>query len=354
MSAFLDLFDQIQVTEFVRREYDAIVRSAGGGEDRTTQFGRKILGLKTHNGRHVRVRYQDILGVGMAQMKAPGAQPALWTHKPNLRERFMELADIDEMTRWDPVEMLRLKSPDPNVITEAQDSLAQRATDMYTRNELRTDWLIWEALKGVAVIPYPNAASITVNYGIPAAHFPTFGTAWTDAVNADPIEDLWALGAAAIPASGIYLPHHHLSFATYRKMLKCAKLIARLSTYGRDVMQPTDADIKFLLRDDSVITVTDDGYMTENSTNKSLVKWIPDGKIFTTTKDYTYAGKPLGFVADGWVLVGQPGVEQPVAKQGSQSEWIYNRLSQQTLFRQASARMPVLNAPEAIAWGTAY
>jgi hypothetical protein len=354
----LDLFDQIQVTEFVRREYDALIRSAGGGEDRTTSFGRKILSLKNHNGRHVRVRYQDILGVGLAQFKAPGAAPALWTHKPNLREKFMEIVDIDEMTRWDPVEMLKLKSPDPNVVEQAQDDLAQRAVDMQTRNEQRTDWMIWEALKGAITIPFPNAAPITVNYGVPAGHFPTFATPWSDLVNADPIEDLWALGAVAIPASGIYLPHHHMSFATHRLMIRSEKIRDRLSSYGRDVLQPNEDDLKVLLRDGSKITVTDDGWIAENSVNKTLNKWIADGKIFTTTSDYRYLGRPIGWVADGWVLVGPANGNvigaQPQARQGMQSEWLYNHLGQHTLFRQASARMPILDAPEVLAWATAY
>jgi hypothetical protein len=353
--AFLDLFDQVVVTEFVKREYDAMVRSAGGGEDRTTSLIERILPTVPHAGRHVRIRYQDILGVGLAQFKAPGAAPALWTHKPQLREKFMELVDIDEFHRIDPIEMLQLKSPDPNVLQEAQWSLADRAVNMAQRNDLRTKWMGWQALQGVMTVPYPNAASLTVNFGVPAAHFPTFGTPWTNLALSDPIEDLWALGAVAIPASGIYLSHHHMSFATQRLMLRSQKLQAKLSSYGRDVIFPTEGDVKQLLRDGSEITVTDDGYMAENQTAKQLIKWIPDGQIFTTTRDYTYMGRRIGEIKDGWVLIGGPtDSQQPVAKQGMQSEWVYNRIGQQTLYRQASARMPVLTSPEAIAWATAY
>lgn len=353
---FLDLFDQVVVTEFVRRNYEDIARSAGGGEDRTTSLIERILPTRSHNGRHVRVRIQDILGVGLAQFKAPGAAPALWTHKPNLREQFMELVDVDEMFRTDPVEMLKLKSPDPNVIREAQFDLAEKATALATRNATRTKWMGWQALRGAMTVSYPNAGSLVVQYGIPSTHFPTFATAWTDLTNADPIEDLWTLGATAIVASGIYLPHHHMSFQTQRYMLRSAKLQAKLSSYGRDVMWPTNGDVEQLLRDGSQITVTDDGYMTENSTSKALTKWIADGEIFTTTRDYNYLGQPIGDIKDGWVLVGPDGGDgnQPVARQGMQSEWIYNRVNQATLFRQASAVMPVLKAPEAIVWGKAY
>jgi Phage major capsid protein E len=350
----LDLFDQIQVTEFVRREYEAIVRGAGGGEDRRTRILPQIMPTTTLNGRHVRIRYQDILGVGLAQFKAPGAAPQLWTHKKNLRERFMEIVDVDEMTRWDPVEMLQIKSPDPNVVAEAQETLAERSTAMAQRNDNRFDWMGWECLKGILVVPYPNAAPVTVNYGIPAAHFKTFTTAWTDVVNSDPIEDLWAQGAVAIPASGIYLSKHHMSFETYRYLQRSQKLNAKLSSYGRDVMIPTEGDVNQLLREGTQIQVTDDGYMAENDTSKKLQKWIINGKIFTTTPDYRYAGRRIAEMKEGWVLVGVPGAEQPVARQGMQSEWIYNRIGQHTLFRQARSGMPLLHAPEAIAWGTAY
>lgn len=352
---FLDLMDQIVVTEFVKREYNQLVRGAGGGLDQRTSYGARILPTERIDGRHVRVRYQDILGTGLAQFKAPGATPALWTHKRNLRERFMELVDIDEFHRIDPIDMLQLKSPDPNVIKEAQWSLADRATAMMERNDLRTEWMRWEALKGVLVVPYPNAAPITINYGIPAPHFPTFATPWTNVALSDPIENLWALGAVALTAAGIYLGAHHMSEETYRYMVRSEKVKQQLSSYGRDLLIPRDKDIVELLRDGSTITRTDDGYMTENQTTKKLNKWIGDGKIFTTTPDFRYAGRRIGTLKDGWVLVGSSTTaDQPVAKQGVQSEWVYNRIGQQTLLRVASARMPVLNSPEALAWGTAY
>lgn len=351
----LDLHDQIQVTEYVRREYDAIARSAGGGEDRSTGIVRRILPLKPHEGRHVRMRITDVLGVGLAQLKAPGARPALWNAKPNLRDQLMELVDIDEAHRYDPIEMMALKSSDPNYRREAKYDFTQYATMLAQRNDQRTDWLMWEALKGVMVLNYPNGGTQTVGTGIPASHFPTFMTPWTTIATSNPIEDLFALGAVGLSDAGIYLDHHHMSEATYRYMQRSAKVIAALSTYGRDVMLPTTGDLQQLLREGTVITRTDDGWLSENSPTPTLNKWIADGKIFTTTKDYTYAGRRLGWTADGWVLVGSASTaDQPVAKQGIQSEWIYDRHSQNTTYRQASARMPILEAPNAIAWGTAY
>jgi hypothetical protein len=350
----LDLYEQIQVTEFVKRNYEDITRAAGGGEDRSTNLGPRILPMVPHRGRYVRIRYQDILGVGLAPFKAPGAAPQLWTHKPNLRERFMSMVDIDEAHPVDPVEMLAIKSNDPNRKEEAQFDLAEKATAMATRNDQRTMWMRWEALKGVLAVNYPNAGAITINYGIPAGHFPTFGIPWTSIATSDPIEDLWALGAVALTDAGIYLSKHHMSFATQRLMYRSASLQQKLSSYGRDVMFPKESDVTELLRDGTTIQATDDGYMSENATTYTLNKWIADGKIFTTTPNYRYQNRPIGEVKDGWVLVGSAGADMPTARQGMQSEWIYDRVRQHTLFRQASARMVVLYAPNAIAWGTAY
>lgn len=350
----LDLYDQVQVTEFVKRNYEAITRSAGGGEDRTTSLGARIIPMVTHKGRTVRIRYQDTYGVGLASFKSPGAAPALWTHKPNLKERFMSMVDIDEAHPVDPVEMLAIKSNDPNRRDEAQYDLAEKATAMATRNDQRTMWMRWEALKGILVVPFPNAGSVTINYGIPAQHFPTYATPWTNIAASDPVEDLWTSGAVALPAGGVYLGNHHMSFATHRLMLRSQSMRERLSSYGRDVMFPKEADVVELLRDGSKITKTDDGWMPENSASFALNKWIADGKIFTTTSDYRYLDKPLGEVKDGWVLVGSPGADQPVARQGMQSEWIYDRIRQHTLFRQASARMVVLHGQNVIVWSTAY
>jgi hypothetical protein len=355
----LDLYDQIVVTEYVRREYDALIRGWGTPmeEDRRTKIGRRILSMRNHAGRHVRIRYQDILGVGLAHFKAPGARPQLWTHKPNLRERFMEIVDVDEMTRWDPVRFMALQSPDPNTRKEAELELTDVATGIQQRNENRTDWMIWEALKGVMVVDYPNAAPLTINFGVPATHFPTFTIPWTDTENSQPVEDLWALSSIAIPAAGHPLLLHHMGEQTFKYALRSQSVRDMLSTYGRTNMRVQEGDFDALLPDGTQIIRTDDGYLDDNSgsESKALIKWIPDGRIFTTTPDYRYAGRPIGWTADGWVLTSPPNDSQrPIPRQGMQSEWIYDRLGQDTMFRQASARMPILEAPEAVAWGKAH
>lgn len=354
-TGFTNIFDQVVVTELIKREHKAIRRQAGGDEV-FQEYGERILPLQTVNGRHIKVRVQDVLPTGLAQFKAPGAVPALWTHRPNLREQVIELVDIDEMHRIDPIDMLKFKSPDPNVVKEATWDLTARGAAMQDRNELRTEWMRWEALRGTLVVSYPAAGSVTINYGIPAANFPTAGTPWTDIDDSDIVEDLWTLGTVSLDRAGIYLSKFHFTSEVYRYMRRNVGIRDSLSSYGRNVFLPTDNDLRDLLREGSQFVVVDSGYLPENQQNYKLTKWIKDGEVFATTPDYKYAGRRIGEVADGWVLVGPAGGagQQPVARQGMQSEWIYNRIGQQTLLRQASARMPKIYAPEALAWFTAY
>lgn len=350
--AFLDILEQNVVTEVIRRRHEDIRRQAGGDEV-FQEFGEQVLPLIPHQGRHATLRVQDILPVGLAQFKAPGATPALWTTKPRLKELRIELVDIDEMHRIDAIDMLKLKSPDPGVVKEIVWSIADRGAALQSRNELRTEWMRWQALHGNLVVPYPNGGSITVDYGIPAEHFPASGISWANVEESDPVEDLWALGAVALTDAGIYLSNFHLTSKLYRYMRRNAKIRDALSSYGRNVILPTDNDLRDLLREGTQFAIVDSGYLPENQETYALTKWIEDDEIFATTKDYTYAGRRIGEVLDGWVLVGIPGQEQPDARQGMQSEWIYNRVAQQTLLRQASARIPRIVAPQAIGWLTA-
>jgi Phage major capsid protein E len=350
---FLDLWDQTVVTEVIKLRHKEIRMDAGGEEDFRLD-GESILPLKSHNGRYARMRVQDIVPTGLAQFKAPGASPAFWTKKPSLREEVIELHDIDEYHRVDPIDMLKLKSPDPNVQADTVWSIADRGADMADRNVLRTEWMRWEALKGSLVINYPNAGSITIDYGIPVGHFPTFGTPWTDTRASDPIENLWALGAVALRDAGVYLPLYHMNSATYRYLRRNEQVKDSLSSYGRNVFLPTDRDLKDLLREGTQWRIVDSGYLTEGQTDYDLTKWIKDGQIMATTSDYKYANRRIGEVLDGWCLVGVPGAEQPVARQGMQSEFIYDRKGQQTVLRQVSARIVRLVSPNAIAWGRAY
>jgi len=350
----LDIWDQGALTEFIKIHAENIRKQAGGEEDFSFD-AEAILPTVTHNGRTAKLRIQEVVPTGMAHLKAPGATPALWTKTQNLREEVIELIDIDEFHRVDPITMLQLESPDPAIAAEQTWTLADRGADQKDRNALRTEWMRWQALRGTLVANFPNAGAATIDYGIPVGNFPTFTTPWTDTAGADPIEDLWALGAVALPVSGVYLPLYHMNSVTYRYLRRNENIKDALSSYGRNVFMPTDKDLRDLLREGTAWKIVDSGYPPEGSTDYELTKWIDDGEILATTANYRYNNRRIGEVLDGWVLVGDPsGKERPIAKQGEQAEWIYHRQGQQTLLRYASARIPRLVAPQTIAWGTAF
>src|SRR4051794_40210119 len=162
--AFPDIYEQTVLTELVRREWNDIARDPGGGLQPGNFDAQTILPLVTQNGRHVKIRVQEILPYGMAQFRTPHGSPALWTPRPTLREEVVEIVDIDEMSRIDPVKVLQLKSPDPNVMNEAIIGVTELGAALQQRNELRTEWMRWQALQGVCVVTYPDGASITINY----------------------------------------------------------------------------------------------------------------------------------------------------------------------------------------------
>jgi hypothetical protein len=129
-----------------------------------------------------------------------------------------------------------------------------------------------------------------------------------------------------------------------------------LSSYGRSVMLPNTGDLSALMRsgEDRIIQVNS-GWLPENSTSKVLQKWINDGEIFACPANYTYLGRRLADVADGWVLVKPQGAPQPQPRQGEQSEIKSTEIPPyNTFLRQVASRIGRLWAPEAIVWGTAY
>ena len=138
---FLDIWEQPVITEFIRRRHEDIRKAAGGEEEFGKNIADTILQTVPHNGRYAKIRVQDVVPTGMAPFKAPGASPMLWTRKPQLREEVIELVDIDEFHRVDPIDMLQLQSPDPRAQAETAWTIADRGADMQDRNVVWTNSL---------------------------------------------------------------------------------------------------------------------------------------------------------------------------------------------------------------------
>jgi hypothetical protein len=135
----LDLFDQIQVTEFVRRELRGDHPWRGRRRGPHDALGRGILPMRARttaatSGSATRTSWASAWRRSSRRARLRSCGPTSRTS----RERFMELVDIDEAHPVDPVEMLAIKSNDPNRRDEAQFDLAEKATAMATRNDQRT------------------------------------------------------------------------------------------------------------------------------------------------------------------------------------------------------------------------
>jgi hypothetical protein len=346
-----EIFAQPVLTKIIRRSIEEEANMDTGGENRMF-FGQKIAPLVEVQSMVTRIRVSDVLPYELGQFKAPDGTPPLFKTKPQLREQFIELVLLDEMERFAPSEWMKLQSNDEAIQRGAMLSLVDRQKIMQLRNERLTEWMRWQAFKGTLVVTYPDGGTITVDYGFAGAQLPTAATAWTDVVNSDPIEDLYAWSQVGADAVGEYYSRIHLNSQTWRYLTRNQKIRSYLSALGRQVMLPTESDMQQLMRQGTGnFEIIDAGYLPSGATNRRLTKFLPDNRLLITTS-YTLGGQPIADVADGQVMVNGAYGAAPIIRQGMQSELIVNPLSILVFRRQASARIPRLYFPEAFMYAT--
>jgi len=352
--------DWAQLTAVVRRNIEDEANASPGsrqrGYDPATPesrafYGATIAPMVSIQARASRMRISDVNPLGLGQFKAKDGTPPLWKTQPKVREEAIELVLLEEMERFGGEEWLLLNSTDPRIAAGAALSLVDRLSFMFKRNDNLTEWMRWEAFKGGFSVTYPDGGTEVYDYQFDSSHTPTAGTAWTDHVNSDPVEDSFAWQQVGADDAGQYYPHIHLNSTTLRDVQLNEKIAGYLSSYGRSVMRPTLADINSLMRQGTTWHIIDAGYLPDNATNRRLTPWIPDNRVLFTT-DYRLFGTPIADVADGQVLVGGDSGTTPTITQGIQSEVMTNWLSKNVFKRVASARMVRLYWPEAFLYAT--
>lgn len=349
--ALLDVFDQQAITSVVRRNIEEEANANDGGEDRAF-IGADLLPLTSVQSRTARISIADVLPYGMGQFKAPDATPPLFKTKPTLKEKVFELVLLEEMERFGGEEWIRLNSNDPMIARGAMLSLVQRLRIMVHRNDLLTEFMRWEALKGQLTVVYPDGDPLTIDYGLDVTHKPTATTAWTDLVNADPLSDLFAWSAIGAKDCGRYYTDVYLNTVTWRLVVYNEKIRSYLSALGRSIMLPTRADLQALMREGTAnFHINDSGYLADGATDHSLTKFLPDNRLLLTPGG-TLFGNRIGDVADGQVLVGGDTGSAPAITQGFQTEVIANPFSKNVFRRAASARIPRIYFPEALLYAT--
>lgn len=350
--AMLDLFDQQVLTTVVRRNIEEEAGLADGGEDRSF-IGASFAPLVPIQSRSARIAIADVEPFGMGQFKSPDATPPLFKPKPQYREMLFELVLLEEMERFTGEEWIRLNSNDPMLARGAMLDLVTRLRIMVHRNDLLTEWMRWEAVKGTLTITYPDESvpgtpnTLTIDYGMSPSHQPTATIPWTDTQNADPLGDLFAWSAIGATDVGRYYNTVYLNSVTWRSVVYNETIRSYLSALGRSIMLPTTADMQALMREGTGnFVINDGGYLPEGSSGHSLTKFIPDYRVLLTPGN-TLFGNRIMDVADGQVLVGGDTGAAPSIRQGFQTEIIANPFSKNVFRRAASARIPRIYYPDA-------
>lgn len=346
-----DFFDQIVLTKLVRRNIEEEAAQNSGGENRDF-FGANIAPLTPVQARQIKVRIAGIDAYGLGQFKAPDATPPLTKAKPTLVERVYELVQLEEMERFTGEEWMLLNSDDERIQAGAMLSLVQRNTRLQARNNRLTEKMRWDAFKGTLTVTYPEGGDEVIDYGFTNDQLPSAGTGWTDTVNSDPVADLRAWSAVGADLLGAYYSIVHLNTNTWYLITRNQKIRSYLSSLGRSIMLPTRADLQQLMREGtSNFEIIDAGYLPEGATSRLLTKFIPDNRVLVTSS-YVVNGQRIAEVPDGQVLVGGSTGVAPDIRQGMQSEILVEPFSKNVFTRQASARMVILNLPEAFLYAS--
>jgi hypothetical protein len=346
-----EIFQQQVLTELVKRNIEDESQQNTGGESRAF-YGQNIAPLVSVQSRVTRIRITDVQPYGLGQFKAPDASPPLFKTKPTLREQYIELVLLEEMERFTGEEWILLNSNDESISRGARLSLVDRLRIMQLRNDRLTEKMRWDAFKGTVLATYPDGGQITVDYGFDSSQLPTAGVAWTDVVNSNPVEDLYAWSQVGADFVGRYYSIVHLNSQTWRYVTRNQNIRSYLSALGRSILLPTTDDLAALMRQGTGnFQLVDSGYLDVGATNRRLTKFLPNNRILVTT-EYTLDGQNIADVADGQVLVGGDTGSAPDIRQGMQSEIISNPYTKQIFRRQASARIPRLYFPNAFLYAT--
>lgn len=346
-----DIWDRTVITNLIRRNVQEEAQQNLSDEDRAF-IGQTLAPLVPVQSRVARIRVSEVLPYGLGQFKAPDATPPLFKTKPTLTESVIEMVDLDEMERFTGTEWTRLNSNDPAIARGALLDLVTRMTIMNTRNELLTEWMRWQAFKGVMVVTYPDGGQLTVDYGFQSSHLPTSSVAWTDTTNADPLGDIYAYAGVGVDDLGRYLSNVFMNNHTWQLIVYNQKIRGYLSQLGREILLPSPDDMQQLLKGRTAsFTINDSGYLPEGATNHALTKFLPDNRVLFTASN-TINGQRIADMADGQVLVGGDTGQAPAIQQGMSAELIGNPFSKNVFRRVASARIPRIYYPDAFLYAT--
>lgn len=298
----------------------------------------------------VKVRTRGTLAFGKGQFRSLDATPALFKPAQRLEERLIGIAHLDEMSRIGESQYMNLNSPDPNVRMVAGVELVDLGTMLGLRNERLKEWMRWQAfLTGTLLIEYPSGQQRFIDYGIPASNKITVSVLWSSTTTADPIADLRSAANHLAAVSGHFGFHVHMASETYDYLIENASIAAKLTGYGRGMLIPTEQDVLNQLRAGTDFILYDDGYMDVGAIDTvgipgSLSRYLPPGTVLMTT-DYVVDGQRIADTLNGDVMIAA-GYNQAAIVKGPVSETMFDTMSKNHFYRQASTNLPRLNRPD--------
>jgi hypothetical protein len=353
--AVFDLFDQATLTDVVRLPLQRSTATAG--ED-GAKLGEVIAPFKSLQSRVARMQVMDVIAFGLGQFKAPDATPPLYKPQTEWKEQVIELVLLEEMERISGEDWLKLHSSDPVISRVAGATLVERGQILQLRNERLTEWMRWQAFTGSLTVTYPTGSQLYIDYGLPPTHKPTVSTLWSDVANADPVTDIQAWSEVLAADSGFYGNRLHMNSKTWDYLIRNTKIKNMVNFYAPSaptINRPTKALILELFTSFATnveIVIYDNGYRAEGLSGfvappAQITKYLPDGFVLMTAGGSSYAvdGDPIADTLDGQVLVGED-FDHAGIRQGVQSEVIFDNMSKNHFFRQASARIPRIRHPE--------
>lgn len=350
-----DVWDQARLTDEITRPLDG--RAPGAAEDSAQRLGDTLAPFETTYETVVKVNVQEIKPFGIGQFRAWDASVPLFKPEVTWTEVLMELVLLDEQERIKEKEWKLLNSPNEEERRSAGLDLVKRGRVLRLRNDRATEWMRWKMLADQLVIPFEDGTELPVGSGVGATHRPQAAVSWDDTTNADPVADIQAWSELLADDIGFYGVHVHMNSKTYNYLIYNSKIKNAINFYSagaNSILRPRKEDILNLFETFSQsldLTIYDNGYRAVGETGvgrPSLTKYLPDGYVLVTT-DYVLDGIRIMDTLDGVVSV-QTNWNEIQLKQGLQAQVTVDGESFNHMFRVASARMPRILIPDALAY----
>lgn len=333
----------------------------------STDYNVPFCPMRGFDGREVELNVRIGYGAGLAPFKADNANTPIAPASQDHQRQFIELVTISEKDILKATDMIHLASRDPRIRLSAVRDLIGKTQNLRVRNTNRSRWMAWyTAIYGELPIVYPSGATITIDWDfagsnmnqktISGSHLPVASTDWdsTDGsgdYDAPVIDDVHTWTELIANDSGVDESQviMHLNSTTFKVLKRNKQIRAELSAFSPRIITPTRTEIAEILGIADIQIINDFYWDTANHLTRN--KFIPNWKVLFTTP-YNLNGTPIAEMYDGLVarVVGDDIVVS--TNPGLLADIYVDKEAVVKSTRVTSARMPIINHPEAFLTAT--